>query len=276
MKHLKKLFVLFIISSSIIVAKPNYSGLLKELIKITSKNMTSNVSEQLEQIQRFQQQVQQWQQELTNWDTMLAEQVGLGDLQLMEMYNQWNDIYKNATDMYNSLDQMNLQNALDYKKFAQVLLETKSNYEDTKGWEKTEADMTKWKKNIDKMSETLAKSKDKFNGQLLAVSSDKVGKERRDNAISNAKTTTTTTDKQIQQKMLNSLSSIQQLLIEQNEIIASKELVTEQATEVEKQKNEKKKQDEEKKFKETEEKDGEKFEKDAKEIKSNNKKIGYF
>lgn len=276
MKHLKKLFVLFIISSSIIIAKPNYSGLLKELIKITSKNMTANVSEQLEQIQRFQQQVQQWQQELTNWDTMLAEQVGLGDLQLMEMYNQWNDIYKNATDMYNSLDQMNLQNALDYKKFAQVLLETKSNYEDTNGWEKTEADMINWKKNIDKMSETLAKNKDKFNGQLLAVSSDKVGKKRRDNAISNAKTTTTTTDKQIQQKMLNSLSSIQQLLIEQNEIIASKELVTEQATEVEKQKNEKAKQNKERKFRKAEEEDGKKLKKEGEKIKTSNRKIGYF
>lgn len=276
MKHLKKLFVLFIISSSIIIAKPNYSGLLKELIKITSKNMTANVSEQLEQIQRFQQQVQQWQQELTNWDTMLAEQVGLGDLQLMEMYNQWNDIYKNATDMYNSLDQMNLQNALDYKKFAQVLLETKSNYGDTEGWEKTEADMTNWKKNIDKMSETLAKSKDKFNGQLLAVSSDKVGKERRDNAISNAKTTTTTTDKQIQQKILNSLSSIQQLLIEQNEIIANKELVTEQATEVEKQKNEKEKQNKERKFRKAEEEDGKKLKKEGEKIKTSNRKIGYF
>ncbi|MSS62123.1 hypothetical protein [Fusobacterium sp. FSA-380-WT-2B] len=238
--------------------------------------MTANVSEQLEQIQRFQQQVQQWQQELTNWDTMLAEQVGLGDLQLMEMYNQWNDIYKNATDMYNSLDQMNLQNALDYKKFAQVLLETKSNYEDTNGWEKTEADMINWKKNIDKMSETLAKNKDKFNGQLLAVSSDKVGKKRRDNAISNAKTTTTTTDKQIQQKMLNSLSSIQQLLIEQNEIIASKELVTEQATEVEKQKNEKAKQNKERKFRKAEEEDGKKLKKEGEKIKTSNRKIGYF
>lgn len=276
MKLFKNLFVLFIISSSIIIAKPNYSGLLKELIKITSKNMTANVSEQLEQIQRFQQQVQQWEQELTNWDTMLAEQVGLGDLQLMEMYNQWNDIYKNATDMYNSLDQMNLQNALDYKKFAQVLLETKSNYEDTKGWEKTEADMTNWKKNIDKMSETLAKSKDKFNGQLLAVSSDKVGKERRDNAISNAKTTTTTTDKQVQQKMLNSLGSIQQLLIEQNEIIASKELVTEQATEVEKQKNERTNQEKERELKEKEEKEAKKISDKGQTIKSENKKIGYF
>ena len=78
---------------------------------------------------------------------------------------------------------MNLKNVLEYKKFANLLLETKSYSKNPRGWEKTEDQMKDWKDKIDKMT----KVKDKFTGQLLDITNDKTSQKRRAKSLDNAK-----------------------------------------------------------------------------------------
>lgn len=204
-------------------------GPLDKILEYVEKDMNANVAEQLEQISRWKQQVEQWQKEL-------AQKVGLGDLRLKETYDALEKNYRDAQAIYNDLEQMNLKNVLDYKKFERMLLESQSQY-DTSFLKKTEEDMKVWKKNIDNMSKHTAEAKDKFTGQLLNIQSDSTGEARRKSATENAKSFGAT-DKQIQQKILNSLSSLEHLMIEQNEVLASQQLVGEQVRELEKQKEE--------------------------------------
>ena len=82
---------------------------------------------------------------------------------------------------------MNLKNVLEYKKFANLLLETKSYSKNPRGWEKTEDQMKNWKDKIDKMTKNIAKVKDKFTGQLLDITNDKTSQKRRAKSLDNAK-----------------------------------------------------------------------------------------
>lgn len=204
-------------------------GALEKILEYVEKDMTANVSEQLEQIARWKQQVEQWEKEL-------SQKVGLSDSRLKNIYHSWEKNYRDAQAIYNDLEQMNMKNVLDYKKFERMLLEAQSQY-DTSFLKKTEEDMKVWKKNIDNMSKHTAEAKDKFTGQLLNIQSDATGEARRKSASKNAESLGAT-DKQIQQKMLNSLSSLEHLMIEQNEVLASQQLVGDQVREIEKQKEE--------------------------------------
>lgn len=275
MKIFKKVFFIallcclsFSANAGIFRGGKGSSGVLKKLLEYVKKDMTANVSEQLEQIRRWQQQLEQWRKEL-------AQKVGLGDLELKQTYEEWQNIYRNAQSIYNDIEQMNLKNVLDYKKFANLLLETKSYSDNPRGWEKTDAQMKDWKDKIDKMTENTAKAKDKFTGQLLDITSDKSSQKRRDKSVNNAKSGGAT-DKQIQQKILNALASLEQLTIEQNEILASKELVAEQVKEVEKQSEEQKRQAEAKKFKEAEDEGAVEVDKHLNKFGSEGKKIGFY
>ncbi|MDD7411495.1 hypothetical protein [Fusobacterium gastrosuis] len=275
MKQIRKLvFIMLLFGLSISAVAGIFGGkggsgkILKQILEYVKKDMTANVSEQLEQISRWQQQIEQWQKEL-------AQKVGLGDLELKQTYEEWQNIYKNAQSIYNDIEQMNFKNVLDYKKFANLLLETKSYSDDPRGWEKTEEQMKDWKQKIDKMSENTAKAKDKFTGQLLGITNDKTSQERRDKAVNNAKSGGAT-DKQIQQKILNALASLEQLTIEQNEILASKELVAEQVKEVEKQSAEQHRQAEAKKFSDAEKAGSKEVDDNLKKFGSQGKKIGYY
>lgn len=274
MKQIRKVvFLILLFGLSISTMAGIFGGgssgkVLKQILEYVKKDMTANVSEQLEQISRWQQQIEQWQKEL-------AQKVGLGDLELKQTYEEWQNIYKNAQSIYSDIEQMNFKNVLDYKKFANLLLEAKSYSDNPRGWEKTEEQMKDWKQKIDKMNENTAKAKDKFTGQLLGITSDKTSQERRDKAVNNAKSGGAT-DKQIQQKILNALASLEQLTIEQNEILASKELVAEQVKEVERQKEEQKRQEEAKKFKDKEDEGAKKVNAEMLKIGSEGKKIGYY